>query len=129
MKDMHEKLRRFFEQVDASSSHAWEFWKRVPPLRVGDYVIEHTDKVIKSITTGEGDVRKNCIELAFILFALAEKHPEIMNETLPAIKSSTAKESQADTMDERAEKRERAEWHKKNNKKDDKKIDTESWRG
>ena len=123
---MHEKLRRFFEHVDASSAHAWEYWKKIPPIQMGDYVVKHTEEVVKSLTTGDSDIRKRCVELAFVAFALSEKYAEIMNVIVPTIKASTAKEVQGDTADQEAEKREKAEWYKKRGKP---LKGEESWRG
>ena len=130
MQEMHEKLRRFFEQVDASSAHAWRFWKQVPPLQVGDYIVKHTKDVVDALTTGDGDVRRRCIELAFVAFCLAEKHNEIINVTIPSIKNSPVRETMAPSDSDQAEADERARWHKKHGKVDSKPtLVNEPWRG
>lgn len=130
MNEMHEKLRRFFEQCDASAAHAWNYWKQVPPLQKGDHLVSKAEAVIKTLTTGEGDLRQRCIELAFVAFAMAEDKKRVMNVTVPAIKNAPVTEREAPSEDEQAEARERARWHAERGKTDDKpSLEDRPWYG
>jgi len=93
MDNLYQRLRDFFEQMYARSEKGWTYWQQVPPHRAGQYMLDHVKKVIDSITKGEGDLKKNCLDLAFIIFVISEKGPDIMRSVETASRANVKEET------------------------------------
>lgn len=107
MQELHERLRKFHEQMQARCERGWEYWKQSPPYQTGDKLVEKTSEVVEALARG-GDVRSRCLELAFIAFAVAEKAPEISN-ALERIQNANVGERMI-TEDDVAEQKDRENW-------------------
>ena len=124
MQNLHERVRRWNEQMIVRSERAMVYWDKVPLHRMGDEMLDRFKAVALSIIDGEGDITTNAIDASFLLFLISQKGPEI-REKIGRSKGADISETQVAERD-----LDREEWERKRQeKKGGSPSGAEDWRG
>lgn len=123
IQDLHEKIRHYHEHMIARSGRAMSYWEKIPPIRMGEALVDRVQKLIETITEGKGNIREASMDLGFVCFLFAEMGPQIA-EVSENLDKSTAKEKTEEEHDP-----DREEWERKRAERKGAKKGNESWRG